>query len=78
MRHPALEALRQSLIAVQLRPESNLLELAVLRYIAVDRAIAQRPIGERAALQALVLAMLPSEWPLWVERFRPFRRSAAA
>ena len=78
MKFPALEALRHALIAAQLRPDPGLRQLAVLRYVAVDNAIAARPLRERADMHAELLAMLPSEWPLWVERFRPLRRVIAA
>ena len=63
-----LEPLRHTLIAAQLRPDPALRRLALARYDQAWRSIDRLP--EREDLHERLYRMLPSDWPLWVERYR--------
>ena len=70
MQTSPLESFRHILIAAVLDPDPSLRRLALRRYDRAWRAIAELGLQEQQRLDAMLHAMLPSDWPLWVERYR--------
>jgi len=72
-----IESLRNSLIAAQCSPDPALRQLALRRYDLAWRAIAHAGGEAQEELHARLFGMLPSDWPLWVERYRPAQGRSA-
>jgi hypothetical protein len=68
--HP-LDSFRNALIAAQCSGEPALRRLALRRFDLAWRSIAAGTEAEQSVLHERLYAMLPSDWPLWIERYRP-------
>jgi hypothetical protein len=69
-----LEPLRTAILSAQCVPDADLRRLAVHRYFALHRALADLPAPVRAHVDRHAHAMLPGDWPLWVECSRTRQR----
>jgi hypothetical protein len=74
MNDTLLDPLRTAILSAQCFPDADLRRLAVRRYFALHRALGDLPPPVQAHVDRRMHAMLPTDWPLWVESCRLRRR----
>ena len=71
MSQQLLDSFRNALIAAQCSGEPALRRLALRRFDLAWQSIAASGDVEQPVMHERLYAMLPSDWPLWIERYRP-------